>query len=485
MRKLQINGRYAVRGRARAAALTGLGFALAPLGALAPLAPLEALAAQNTPLSDTLSEDQLNLAAEVEAIDHVWSGHRVNAQMIQRGTHQFIAYYDAMRQMSIAHRTDQRAPWRYHKLPSYVGWDSHNYVTIDIDEAGYIHVLGNMHADPIVYFRSTEPYNVRSLVQIDYLENAERETSVTYPRFMHDPDGRLIAIFRIGSSGDGKYYFHRFDTATLSWSLLHDRQFFDGEDERGAYYIGPEKGPDGLFHTIWVWRETPSAATNNNLSYVRSRDLVNWEDSNGKPVSLPIIRSIGEVVDPVPVGGGMLNGQTKLGFDNNNRPMIAYYKHDANENTQIMLARKMGEGWKIFQISDWADARQNLDRGGSLTVSILVPENPYMADDGTIRVRSIRDGAPIEFIVDAATTETRSSRRYDAFPPVIAEFQDNPALTQYVHKADVIAPDSAPDSVSDTAYDFYISWEANPSFQDQARGDIPPPSTLRLHKIPR
>lgn len=426
--------------------------------------------------SDMLDNSQLNLA-EVEAVDFTWAGHRVYAQMIQRGERQFVAYYDASRQMTVAYRRNERDPWRYQKLPSFVGWDSHNYVTVDVDERGYIHVLGNMHADPLVYFRSTEPWNVRSLERVDYMISREREQRVTYPVFMHDNLGRLIAIYRLGSSGDGRYYFHRFDTETMTWSLLHDGQIFDGEDERGAYYHGPVRGPDGLFHTIWVWRETPSAATNNNLSYVRSRDLENWEDSNGNPVALPIIRSTGEIVDPIPTFSGLLNGQKRLGFDADGLPMISYYKHDANGNTQIMLARKEGEGWGIYQITDWTDSSQNLDRGGSLTVDIYVQDAPFVADDGTIRVRAIRDGEAFEYTVDPETTRTVGIGTYDDVPSVIRGFQENPDLVQYVRKAEGVPEDGA--------YDFYLSWEAYPSNQDQARGNIPQPSTLRIHKIPR
>ncbi len=427
--------------------------------------------------SDRLADDQLNLASEVEAIDFHWSGHRVFAQMIQRGEHQFIVYYDASRQMSIAHRAHQRTPWRYQKVSSFLGWDSHNYATIDVDDEGYIHVMGNMHNDPLVYFRSTEPWDVRSLKQVDHMIDPERDQNVTYPNFMHDREGRLIAIYRLGGSGNGRYYYHRYDTATKTWSLMHDGQFFDGEDERGAYYIGPQLGPDGNFHMVWVWRETPSAATNNNLSYVRSPDLVNWEDSNGQPVTLPLVRASGEIVDPIPTFSGLLNGQKKLGFDAQRLPMISYYKNDANGDTQIMLARKSGKGWSRYQISDWTDSKQFLDRGGSLSVSILVPESPFVADDGTIRVRASRDGNEIEFVVDPKTNRTLRVGSYKAVPDVIQTFQDDEELTQFVRKAEGVPEDSL--------YDFYLSWEANPPAQDQARGQIPQPSTLRLHKIPR
>lgn len=428
--------------------------------------------------SDRLPDSALNVDATVEAIDFTWSGHRASPQMIQRGEHQFIVYYDANRQMSIAHRPTAKTPWRYHKVPSFVGWDSHNYVTVDVDEAGYVHVMGNMHADRLVYFRSRYPWDVRSLEQVEFLVDPVRETRVTYPRFDHDPQGRLIAAFRIGGSGNGSFYFHRFDTKTMTWSLLHDAAFFEGEGERSAYYIGPDRGPDGWFHMIWVWRETPSAATNNNLSYLRSKDLLTWEDSNGKPVTLPVTRAKGEIVDPVPVGGGMLNGHQRLGFDASMAPMISYYKSDTKGDTQIMLARKSGKSWTISQISNWTDTKQDLDRGGSLSGNIVsVQQAPFVATDGTIRVRASLRGKPIEFIVDPASGKATGTGTFASAPPIISGYKEIPSLPLHIRKAE-----GAPAS---DGYDYYLSWQAGNANQDRARTDITPPSTLRLHKIKR
>ena len=113
---------------------------------------------------------------KVEAIDLVWSGHRVLFDFVGQGSHQVVAYYDASRQMSVAYRASPRSTWRYQKLPSYLGWDSHNAVVVGIDEAGYIHVTGNMHADPLVYFRSTRPFDVRTLKQEATMVGGEETT---------------------------------------------------------------------------------------------------------------------------------------------------------------------------------------------------------------------------------------------------------------------------------------------------------------------
>ena len=109
---------------------------------------------------------------------------------------------------------------------------------------------------------------------------------------------------------------------------------------RNAYFVGPTPGPDGRFHLAWVWRDSPDAETNHDLSYARSRDLVLWERSDGTPLKLPITLASAEIVDGVPVRGGMINNNTVTGFDANGRPVITYHKFDERGDTQVYLARR-------------------------------------------------------------------------------------------------------------------------------------------------
>jgi hypothetical protein len=37
-----------------------------------------------------------------------------------------------------------------------------------------------------------------------------------------------------------------------------------------------------------VWRDTPACETCHDISYIRSRDMVHWENAAGKPLALPI-----------------------------------------------------------------------------------------------------------------------------------------------------------------------------------------------------
>jgi len=99
----------------------------------------------------------------------VWSGHPVGFALLTRGNQQFVAFYDAERRMTLAQRTLGEHRWSLTVLPSTLGWDSHNYVTMAMDREGYLHVAGNMHASPLVYFRSARPYDASSMERVSAL----------------------------------------------------------------------------------------------------------------------------------------------------------------------------------------------------------------------------------------------------------------------------------------------------------------------------
>jgi hypothetical protein len=200
----------------------------------------------------------------------------------------------------------------------------------------------------------------------------ERESRVTYPVFLRDRAGRLVFRYRDGGSGNGDDLYNVYDERTRSWRRLLDGPLLDGEGQRNAYASVPRQGPDGRFHMVWVWRDTPDCATNHNLSYARSDDLAHWTDSAGRPLALPISLATGEIIDPVPPRGGLLNVNRELGFDNAGRPVVTYHKYDAAGDLQIYAARREAEGWKIRQISKWTGYRWEFSGGGTILVEVEV-----------------------------------------------------------------------------------------------------------------
>lgn len=254
--------------------------------------------------------------------------------------------------MVVASRELDSTDWVYQVLPTKVAWDSHNYVTMALDGVGHLHVSGNMHAVPLIYFRTEKAGDISSLKPEKM--TGELENRVTYPRFLKDDQDRLVFTYRHGGSGNGINLYNRYDPKTKKWSRLLDTPLFDGEGLRNAYPNGPKRGPDGMFHVHWVWRETPDCATNHHLSYARSRDLIQWESASGEKIKLPIrFDQKALIVDPIPSGGGIINGGHKMGFDSENSPVLVYHKTDAKGNMQVYAARPEGGKWVHQVLTDW------------------------------------------------------------------------------------------------------------------------------------
>ncbi len=401
-------------------------------------------------------------AQKLEAVDRVWAGHEVPFALVVTEEHIYVGYYDAARQLSVASRPRGSSWWTYARLPSWVGWDSHNRIAMAVDAAGQLHVAANMHNDPLVYFRTSVAGDVRTLARVPAMVDAAAERSMTYPMFLKDAAGRLIFKYRDGGSGRGREIYNVQDGG--GWKRLLDAPLVDGEGKSSAYFVGPVLGPDGWFHTAWVWRDTPDAATNHDLSYARSRDLVRWERSDGTPLPLPIRLGGAEVIDPVPVRGGMINNNTVPGFDSAGRVVIAFHKYDAAGNTQMFVARREAKSWRVVQASDWKGFRWDFGGMGSLDFRLRVG-TPVM-DGKTLRVPIVRDGKPIDLLLDGET---------------LARVGERPRVTLADKLASRLAvPAGMQLNTVEDASGVAIGWATLPPNRDLPREDVPEAQVLRL-----
>ena len=136
----------------------------------------------------------------------VWAGHPVGFDLLTHGEMQFVAFYDADRKITVGMRKLDEEVWAFahpegiwlenrKRLSSEIGWDSHNTLTMAIDDADHIHLCGNMHVDPLIYFRTTRPLDVTSFERVDYMVG-KNEDRCTYPVFMRGPKNELIFRFR-------------------------------------------------------------------------------------------------------------------------------------------------------------------------------------------------------------------------------------------------------------------------------------------------
>jgi len=408
----------------------------------------------------------------VEKLDiaPVWAGHPVPFDLLTHAPWQFVAYYDADRRMTVAWRRLGSDQWLYTVLPSSIGWDSHNYITMAVDDDGILHLSGNMHCAPLLYFRSAKPFDPATFERLPAMVDRD-EKSCTYPRFFRGPANEFIFTYRDGRSGSGNQIYNVYDRPTRTWRRLLDKPLTDGQGRMNAYLNGPLRGPDGYFHLCWVWRNTPDCATNHDLSYARSKDLVHWETSAGKAIELPMTVDNAEVVDPVPPGGGMINGNTIMGFDSQKRPVICYHKFDEEGKTQLYAARFEQERWNSRPVTRW-DYRWEFNGGGTIVFEIRLG-TLTVEPDGSLGLsyRHAKYGSGTIKLDEKTLAPIGQAARVRAWPAELDKVEsDFPGMLVQWRR--------------DAGSGYVMRWETLGINRDRPRETSwPPPSMLRLYKI--
>jgi len=326
-----------------------------------------------------------------QTIASVWSGVPVAIDLVTLQNLQIVTYYNASREMVVAARNLASTNWYYQTINSvYGGWDVHNYITMAVDPFGFLHVSGNMHNQPMTYFRSAQPVTnaiqfqtAGFMQQISPLWNSAYEELCTYPTFFTGPNQEFIFTYR-AHDGDG----------SLGWSffLKYDpvAQAFSNPTGLNApfawtniYSVYPSWAINGRYlHVLYMWRATTDASSNFRLSYARTMDFTNWTDAFGRPLTLPIsTNATFPIVDDVPPLGGLLNGQPSLSFSRDGVPLAAYHKYDAAGHSQVYVARPnfSSLSWNIVQLthSSWT---WNFSGTGALPPGGNV-SSTFMADD--------------------------------------------------------------------------------------------------------
>jgi hypothetical protein len=416
-------------------------------------------------------------AVAVDSLDvaPVSAGYPVGFALLTHPPYQYVAFYNSHRRLTVAQRTLDERKWTFIKLPDVTGWDSHNSIALTVDDGGYLHLCADMHVAPLKYFRSTKPWDASSFKRIDRMTGVDEERC-TYPQFLRGTNGELLFTYRDGGSGNGNQIYDCYDLRTQTWHPFLDRPLTDGQGTNNAYFNGPIRGPDGWYHLDWVWRAKPDAAACHDLCYARSRDLKHWETSAGKPLSLPIRFNNCEIVDPVPVHGGIVNGNTKIGFDALGRVTISYHKNDTNGNTQPFVARLENGHWVLHQVADWP-VPSHYSGEGTLPREIgLGPVHAGPGDRLTMTFAHFKYGQGT-WVLDPQTLHVIGEVIVEATPPDLDHVTGNfPGLE--VHWSG----DAGTSGVGGLQYE--LRWETLGANRDHPRqGALPKPSMLQVIAI--
>ena len=416
--------------------------------------------------------------AEVIEVGPTYSSQPTEMSLTTIGNQQFIAYWGGDTRMTVASRVLGETTWKKVTLVPTIQHDGHHSIVLAADKKGYLHLSGRMHNEPLTYLRSTVPMDINTFkLQLSMV--GTEESSCTYPRFFIGPIGNLVYAYRYGQSGQGDTIFNVYDAASKTWSRLLGTKLIDGQSQNSAYIVGPIKGPDDYWHTVWTWRVDANAETNHDLSYARSKDFAHWETGTGAPLTLPITLGTADIVDRVPTNGGMINNNTKVGFDSQNRPVIVYHKFDGSGATQLYNARVEDGKWVTHQTTNWS---YRWAFGGMFTLNFEIEvDGVKVHPDGKLKqlYYHAQNGGWGGLLLDEATLISTAAI---APPyPYPAELNTVESTTFGMRARWAEDAGSGPDP------DIYymMRWETLEPNQDQARNPEPPPTTLRVYGFRR
>ncbi len=318
-----------------------------------------------------------------------WARNSVNATIFRQNsvtTHdgtQVVGYYDDQQRVVLASRKLGTDDWTIH-VTQYTGHaaDAHNGINIGIDGEGYLHIAWDHHGHPLRYAKSTKP-NSLELGEKQVMIGASEE-KVTYPQFFNLPDGRLLFMYRDGSSGNGNLVINRYDPASQTWQRLHD-VLIDGQGQRNAYWQATVDAK-GSVHVAWVWRETWDVATNHDMAYARSDDGgQTWVNSKGEPYAIPINAITCEYAMRIPQKHELIN-QTSIAADAQGHPYIAtYFRPEGSNVPQFWLIGHDGKKWSHQKVGNRTQAF-SLSGGGTKRIPISRPQ---------VAVKDGEDGAQV------------------------------------------------------------------------------------------
>lgn len=198
--------------------------------------------------------------------------------------------------------------------------------------------------------------------------------------------------------------------------------------------------------------------------------------ADSHPLNLPIKLSDCDIVDPVPQKGGIINGNTKIGWDDQGRVTISYHKNDVNNYTQPWTARLENDQWVKYQTTNWP-WHWDFSGGGSLVFAIMLGQIVYEQDGCLTQTFShIKFGNGTWLINSQNLSAQGKIQRY----PIPDQFYHIEGNFTGLHFR--VASDSGESDQLGIRY--VLRWETLDSNRDQPRPKPwPSPSMLRVYSL--
>lgn len=208
-----------------------------------------------------------------------------------------------------------------------LSYAEHNIISMGISGDGRIHLSFDHHDVPLNYRASTSGIaktipsdwtmaNFGGSVQHSLPGSTGPWTTLTYPRFELLSSGDMLMEFRIGKSGSGDSYIHRYSSTPGQWSAVG--KYLQGQDNNA--YINGLSSMNGTLYASWTVRETPDASTNHDFYFAYSGDDgKTWKASNGNAVTKPITPSTSGIkIFTIPQKSEIMNQEAQCADSNGN-----------------------------------------------------------------------------------------------------------------------------------------------------------------------
>jgi hypothetical protein len=273
-------------------------------------------------------------------------------KIVSVGDFQYTVYWDADKALVLVRRNLKTNDVERLRMDSFKlsADDAHRNTCLGVSMAdGRLHLSWDHHNNPLRYTRSRAGFLTGPPKRIEATDfeppqpigdEPKLEARVTYPRFFNDAGGDLFLEYRLGSSGAGENYLHRYDAESGRWTRLG--KLFSSRGTYGPWNNSRTRNAylhDLLFdgrnrlHASWVYRETGASwASNHDLHYAYSDDAgLTWRNNAGATIAdLPRGDAIeladpGIVVRAIPVHSWLINAGC-MAIDSKNRPHVVTYK---------------------------------------------------------------------------------------------------------------------------------------------------------------
>lgn len=338
----------------------------------------------------TVTQD--TVAANGYAVGSINAVSMARNTLFTVGEFQFATFYGVAqngRVPLLVARRSGRGIWQIAETPFSIpdifsntgARDDHNIVAAAVDRAGRLDLSWGMHNVPLNYAVSAGPVLGLSfachgkLAMTNTKMMGRDENEVTYPEFVHAPDGALLFAYRNGGagggSGNGNQFLNRYEEGRKTWRRIADPMVDGTSSNMNAYLNSFAFDTKGGLLASWTIRETPDWTTNHDIYMARSADGgKTWAAYDGTPLGNTITRAAADAhakIVSLPAGSSLIN-QTSMTIDAAGHPEIAAWwspRISGNSATrQYMLVWNDGRAWQRSQVS-YRGANEPLDQTGA------------------------------------------------------------------------------------------------------------------------